>query len=52
LENEIKITGKEVIKGTPVCVGRLVARVYVAHNLDEAVNIQVFICVLNMILLK
>ena len=35
------ITGNEVIKGTPVSVGRIVARVCVAPNLEDAVNIKV-----------
>ena len=35
------ISDGEVVKGTPVSVGRIVARVCVAPNLEDAVNIRV-----------
>ena len=36
-----EISGTEGIKGTPVSFGKIMARVCVAPNLEDAVNIQV-----------
>ena len=56
MENNFEdITGDEILKGTPVSVGRIVARVCVVPDLEDARHIKVrflFNYIFNTILIS